>query len=1428
MLKELVRPIAFFKRISLVLVFLSAFDNLSASINGGWNTLATGPVISRSCVAYAKPGGAEFVYSFGGGATSALLEIRRYNVAGDSWAVLNASLNLEVSAGTAINFGDTAIYVFGGENGAGTLGSTQKLNLSNNAVTTLAAMPVLVTDFAAVKYADSLVYVIGGDDGFFNSNQVSDVQVYNVNTNTWSTATNYPIVIAKQGFGISGNTIISAAGYSSGVTVDNAYTGTIDPLNPANITWTAIAAYPAGPVYRPASYFVQTATGIGGVFLAGGATSLGAALDLSYVYNAVCAQWQPLANIAVARTNFKAAGAGDNRAWACSGFTTVADGTAERLDVTAVNSSSITEAICSNETYTFNGVDLNTPGVYKDTLVAQDGCDSVVTLTLSVNPAPVVNLGGPYSQCGSVVLDAANQGSSYLWSDNSTAQTLTVTTTNTYTVTVTNPNTLCFATASTFVNIFPVATINLNDVTQCGGTTVLDATNNAFLSYQWSDGSTTPFITVSTSGNYIVTAIDNAGCSSIGSANVYIRPTPVVVLGNNVTQCGGSVTLDAGNPGSIYAWSDGSTGQILVATSSNDYSVIVTDPNSGCTASGTVNITIFPAPIVDLGPAVGQCGGSLTLQDFNAANNQGAVYAWSNGSATNTTSVSSSGTYSVTALLNGCSASASVNVYINPVPVVNLGVDITQCGGTVTLDAGTSGNIYQWSDNSTNQTLTVSNTGTNNISVTVTNSNSGCTALGTINVTINPIPVVLLGPDIRQCGGTVTIQDIESPAGITYLWSDNSTGTTLVVTASGDYRVTETNSFGCSATGSVNVTINPVPSLGPDQTITVCPGSTVDLVALYPNTGYAVYTWSNLTPTIAGVGSDTLVVITSAGCTDTVVVTIDNFTTPDLGADFTDSICLGDQYNLTAHFPNIGYTSYVWSTPNPYAVAAGSYTLTVTGSNGCTDVATTNILNKMQPFLGADIVDSICVGYTKDLTFWFPASAYSVYNWTPTIPDSTKAGAGIYVLTVAFYQGGCTDDVTVSIITKDQPIVTLDPMSNLCISEKAFVLAGGLPVGGSYFIDGVSQTSFDPSALGAGVHRVNYVFTNISGCTDSASRLVEVYPLPTPTTTALPDVCSGSPIINLNNFFSPTGGVFSGQGVSLGYFYPSLGIIGINNIIYLYTDTNGCSNTVSNTISVKKSVDVSLTTSDVDFTICQRDAITFTATGAEFYEFFINGVSQGQASTTNVFIPQSLNNHDEVYVVGSNSCSVDTSESIIIDVITLPTVNAGEDTTVTLGEPIVLNPKTTGSSLLLYEWTPSSSLNFPNVPNPTYIVLDTITFVITVTDIWGCKGSDDITVNVFIPDNILLPNFLTPNGDGKNDQWILNSKIRLDGSNLVIFNRWGETVYEVSNYPNNWDGTYKGTGKKLPDDTYYYVLKVPLQNNHIYKGAINILNSTAK
>ena len=320
---------------------------------------------------------------------------------------------------------------------------------------------------------------------------------------------------------------------------------------------------------------------------------------------------------------------------------------------------------------------------------------------------------------------------------------------------------------------------------------------------------------VATSGLYSVTVTDDIACSASASRNVYIEPTPFVSLGNDTTQCGGTITLDAGNPGDLYSWNDGESTQIITVGSSNSYNVTVTDPNSNCTAVSGLNVQINPVPVVNLGNDITQCGGSITLN----AGNPGSVFMWSDGTTGETTVATTSGLYSVT-VTNGlnCASTDSVNLYIQTVPSVCLSQNITQCGGTVTLDAGNPGYNYLWSTNGTTQTIQVSVSGI--YYVTVTSPVNGCPTADSISVTIDTIPVVNLGSDTTQCGGSITLN--AGSAGSTYLWSDNSTSQTLVVTASGIYRVTVTNGNDCTATGAISVTINPVPVITLTLPANVC------------------------------------------------------------------------------------------------------------------------------------------------------------------------------------------------------------------------------------------------------------------------------------------------------------------------------------------------------------------------------------------------------------------------------------------------------------------------------------------------------------------------------------------------------------------------------------------------------------------------------
>ncbi|HRO75269.1 MAG TPA: GEVED domain-containing protein [Crocinitomicaceae bacterium] len=309
----------------------------------------------------------------------------------------------------------------------------------------------------------------------------------------------------------------------------------------------------------------------------------------------------------------------------------------------------------------------------------------------------------------------------------------------------------------------------------------------------------------------------DAGNASYGevhdyTVNILCNPNFVVNLGADDAYCVGTAytkTLDAGTFTDVtYTWSDGSTNQTLVADTAGTYSVVVALSN-GCTAKDTVVITENALPVVNLGLDTAICTGSTLTLD---AQNTGSTFTWSDNSTAQTFAVTTAGTYNVTVEdANGCIGTDAINVSINALPVVNLGLDTVICAGnTVTLNAQNTGATFTWSDNSSAQTLAVTATG--EYSVIVENAN-GCIGKDTIVVTINALPIVNLGLDTAICAGATLTLDAQN-TGSTFTWSDNSTAQTLAVTTAGTYSVTVTNANGCIAKDTVVVTTNPLPTAG--------------------------------------------------------------------------------------------------------------------------------------------------------------------------------------------------------------------------------------------------------------------------------------------------------------------------------------------------------------------------------------------------------------------------------------------------------------------------------------------------------------------------------------------------------------------------------------------------------------------------------------
>ncbi|MCX6310047.1 MAG: T9SS type A sorting domain-containing protein, partial [Bacteroidetes bacterium] len=241
-----------------------------------------------------------------------------------------------------------------------------------------------------------------------------------------------------------------------------------------------------------------------------------------------------------------------------------------------------------------------TTTTYTVTGINGSGCQNTNMITINVNALPTVNaIASATTVCaGSMVtLTGGGNSTSYSWSggvidgvgfiNNTTAN---------YTVTGTDANG-CSADANITVNVNPVPIVDLGaDQALCSGTVSLDA-QNVGSSYSWNDNSTSQTLIAATTGIYWVDVTNANGCSTRDSVAITINTNPVVFLGNDTVLCGGSITLDAGNAGAIYLWSDNSTNQTLNVTTSGVYLVMAT-LTGGCFAIDTIIVTINSLPNV--------------------------------------------------------------------------------------------------------------------------------------------------------------------------------------------------------------------------------------------------------------------------------------------------------------------------------------------------------------------------------------------------------------------------------------------------------------------------------------------------------------------------------------------------------------------------------------------------------------------------------------------------------------------------------------------------------------------------------------------------------------------------------------------------------------------------------------------------------------
>ncbi|MDP4265832.1 MAG: PKD domain-containing protein [Bacteroidota bacterium] len=444
---------------------------------------------------------------------------------------------------------------------------------------------------------------------------------------------------------------------------------------------------------------------------------------------------------------------------------------------------------------------------------------------------------------------------------------------------------------NTIVDNFVYPTVNAGaDVTIAkGNTTRLSA--NGGQKFFWSTGETSSVITVSpsvTTTYYVF--IDNDGCTASDMVVVSVIDCDSIASGisfsRDKTICAGeSINLTASG-GEYYIWEMGneqySTKQSIEVRPSISSNYIVTVKKQNvCKYIDTIRVYVNPLPLLSTGSDLPICTGQVAKITAFGAN----TYIWNNGFAGASLCITPLETtsYTVTGTdLNGCSASNSVIVTVNPLPFVSTGSDLTICNGSSTMLSAYGANTYTWNsgkctDAACNLSV-VSPTTTTTYTVTGSDLN-GCTA--SEDVIVNVITVSLnLGSDKTICNGSSN--SLTLSGGKTYSWSNGSDEGYLNVTnINGDTAIIvypkQTTSYivtgykkGCSATDGILITvIREKPNAGLPEKVDICLGSSTTLTA----SGGVYYTWND-DKGISGTSSTTHSITVSPTHTTVYKVTI--------------------------------------------------------------------------------------------------------------------------------------------------------------------------------------------------------------------------------------------------------------------------------------------------------------------------------------------------------------------------------------------------------------------------------------------------------------------------------------------------------------------------------------------------------------------------
>ncbi len=758
---------------------------------------------------------------------------------------------------------------------------------------------------------------------------------------------------------------------------------------------------------------------------------------------------------------------------------------------------------------------------------------------------------------------------------------------------------------------------------------------------------------------------------------------------------------------------------------------------------------------------------------------------------------------------------------------------------------------------------------------------TGCTV--SAQATVNPIPNAIVGNNQICLGDTSLFRVIGSPGGG---WSSSNTGVATVTAISstfdsaivigtgiGTASITYTLPTGCFTV--LNVTVHPLPNPinGPD---TVCVGATIALtsVPLVPPAGggiwisgnVAVATVGSLSGIVTGVSPGTAVItyaISPAGCFETKIVSV----RPNPAAIVVPTnVCVG--FTVTATNPTVGGT---WVSSDDAIATVGSATGIITGVSpgavtityrmAVTQCFVTAVVN-VQPIPDVTIVTypTIVCKYASVTVTATGAGGGGTYSWAPLTGLSSGVGATVVasptITTTYTVTGttiyGCSDTAIVTVfidsMLNDIKIVGND---SICLGSCTTLMASGRE--GTFFnwkpAVGLSCTICDTTTACPVVTPVSkdgnfIIYTAVAidsmGCRDSVSFRVTIMPLPLMKVLPNPAiVCNGSSTqLLVSDSFATSGSTRFGWAPNVFISCdtcPNPVVSTTFNLVYKVTGVTpfGCYDSLRVPVTV---LDSAFNSINRDTVICegqsaQLRAISENPDGSRSDFRWSPNIAISNIYVSNPVVNPLVTTTYRV-IITPNVCWPDTLYTTVV-VAPYPEIQITtepKDLTVAPGTQVHLTATILNEMIIRgFAWTPPATLSCDSCYRTVATPLVNTTYTFTATSIYGCQSTKEVTITTQCENGeVFIPNTFTPNGDGMNDRFYVSATGIEKVTKMMIYNRWGELVYERYNIQANdpsvgWDGQFKGI-VLTPDVFYYYIEAIcNLGDVFSYKGDVTIV-----